>query len=56
MGISEYHSGDMAVKILHKLFSMPCGQGFYSYVLKAEQDIVCRDTLIYEDIRVLSNH
>lgn len=54
-GISEYHSGDMAVKISRKLFSMPCGQGFYSHVLKTGQDTVCRDTLIYEDIRGLSN-
>lgn len=29
-GILEYHSGDMAVKILGKFFSMPCGQKFYS--------------------------
>ena len=33
-GILEYHSGDMAVKILHKLFSILYGQGFYSLILK----------------------
>jgi len=34
IGISEYHSGNMAVKILHKLFSILYGQGFYSLILK----------------------
>jgi len=33
-GILEYHSGDMAVKILRKLFNIPCGQSFYSSALK----------------------
>ena len=33
-GILEYHSSDMAVKISHKLFSMPCGQSIYSSALK----------------------
>ena len=34
ISILEYHSGNMAVKILHKLFSIPYGQGFYSLILK----------------------
>lgn len=31
MGILGYHIGYMAVKILGKIFSMPCGQRFYTY-------------------------
>ena len=30
MGISEYHSGCIHVKILGKLFSIPCGRKFYT--------------------------
>ena len=37
MGISEYHSGCTHVKILGKLFSIPCGRGFYSPILKIGQ-------------------
>ena len=34
MGISEYHSGYIHVKILDKFFSIPCGRKFYSSILK----------------------
>ncbi len=34
VGILEYHTGYVAVKILGKFFSMPCGQDFYSLILK----------------------
>ena len=36
-GISEYHSGCIHVKILGKLFSIPCGRKFYSPILKIGQ-------------------
>ena len=36
-GILEYHSGCTHVKILGKFFSIPCGQKFYSPILKIGQ-------------------
>ena len=40
MGISEYHSGCTHVKILGKLFSIPCGREFYSFNFKLDGRIL----------------
>ncbi len=40
MSISEYHSGYICVKILGKLFSIPCGQEFYSFNFKLDGRIL----------------
>ena len=37
LAMSEYHSGCTHVKILGKLFSIPCGRIFYSPILKIRQ-------------------